>query len=178
LYANVTAMNNCACGFYPDRKKCTCSPAQIRAYNGHLSRPLMECIDICAEARPLNFEQLSHSSGNPAESSAEIRRRVVLARQMQVERFGPDSAVRSNAGMGIREIEQYCRLGKAEETYMKEIFSVKSLSGRTYHKILKVARTIADMAGCTGIEKEHLVEAVSLRSTEDSLFAKGTAEYA
>lgn len=170
----VAAMNNCACGFYPDRKKCTCTPAQIRAYNGHLSRPLMERIDICAEARPIRFEQLASSGDKPGESSAEIRKRVILAGQLQEERFGPDSGIRFNSRMGIREIEKYCRLGRAEESYMKEVFAVKGLSGRTYHKILKVARTIADMDGCVHIEKEHLAEAVALRSTEDALFTKGS----
>ena len=169
----VAAMNNCACGFYPDRKKCTCTPAQIRAYNGHLSKPLLERIDICAEARPVGAEELictGRGSAAPAESSARIRERVIRAQKIQSERFASVPSVRCNSGMGVRELELYCRLGKAEELYMKEIYQNKGLSGRTYHKILKVARTIADMDGCGNLEKEHLAEAVGLRSIEDSLF--------
>lgn len=170
----VSAMNNCGCGFYPDRKKCTCSPAQIRAYNGHLSKPLLERIDICAEARPISYEELirSDAASRPAETSMQIRKRVEAAQKLQFERFETIPHVRFNSRMGVKEIECFCRLGKAEESFMEEIYRKKGLSGRTYHKILKVSRTIADMDGCVNIEKEHLSEAVGLRSIEDSLFRK------
>ena len=169
----VAAMNNCACGFYPDKKKCTCSKALIRQYTGRLSRPLMERIDICAEARPISFEEFTKNKTDctKAETSAEIRKRVEKAFEIQKERFR-DEKILYNSRMGIREIEKYCILGKAEESLMKEIYMRKELSGRTYHKVLKVARTIADMDGCQNIEKEHLTEAVELRSIEDRLFSK------
>ena len=171
----VAAMNNCACGFYPDRKKCTCSPAQIRAYNGHLSKPLLERIDICAEASPISYEELVRPGSADAlpETSAVIRKRVAKAQQIQAERFRDIPGLLFNSRMSVRDLERFCRLGHAEESYMKEIFTRKSLSGRTYHKILKVARTIADMDGCADIEKEHLAEAVGLRSLEDRLFSVG-----
>ena len=174
----VAAMNNCACGFYPDRKKCTCSPAQIKAYNGRLSKPLLERIDICAEARPLSFEEFSKKprEQGPLPTSAEIRKKVELVYAVQAERFREEKSILFNSRMGVREIEKYCRLRPAEESFMKEVFERKELSGRTYHKILKVARTIADMEGLPEIEKEQLSEAVELRSIEDKLFARGRKE--
>lgn len=170
----VAAMNNCACGFYPDKKKCTCSPAQIRAYNGRLSKPLLERIDICAEARPISFEEFTRvpDRKEAAVTSAQLRKKVETVYALQAERFREDGKVLFNSRMGVKEIEKYCRLRPPEEAFMKEVFEKKYLSGRTYHKILKVARTIADMDGCTEIEREHLSEAVELRSIEDRLFAK------
>lgn len=171
----VAAMNNCACGFYPDRRKCSCTPAQIKAYNGRLSKPLLERIDICAEARPVSYEEFLKKDAKTGESSAEIKKRVEKVYDIQKERFRDEPGILYNSRMTVREIEKFCVLGKAEEALMKEIYTAKGLSGRTYHKILKVARTIADMYGTPGIEKEHLLEAVELRSVEDSLFgnAKG-----
>lgn len=167
----VAAMNNCACGFYPDRKKCSCSPAQIRAYNGRLSKPLLERIDICAEASPISYEEFLKKDAGPAESSASIKARVIHVFDIQRERFRDDPGILYNSRMGVREIEKYCVLGKAEEALMKDIYAKRRLSGRTYHKVLKVARTIADMTDCPSIEKEHLLEAVELRSIEDRLFS-------
>lgn len=173
----VSAMNNCACGFWPDRNRCTCSPAQIKAYNGRLSKPLMERIDICAEARPLSFDEFVEKAPEKRrETSAEIREKVKQVYSIQSERFRADNNILFNSQMGVREIEKYCALGSAEEAYIKEIYAVRGLSGRTYHKVLKVARTIADMAGSTDIEKEHLAEAVELRSIEDKLFSQNREE--
>lgn len=174
----VSAMNNCACGFWPDRNRCTCSPAQIKAYNGRLSRPLMERIDICAEARPVSFDEfVDPDPKSTRETSAEIKARVKKVHLIQEERFRDDKNILFNSGMGVREIEKYCALGKAEEAYIKEIYARRGLSGRTYHKVLKVARTIADMAGCMNIEREHIAEAVELRSIEDKLFSKNEGAY-
>lgn len=172
----VAAMNNCACGFWPDREKCTCSPAQIRAYNGRLSRPLMERIDICAEARPVSFDEfVDRKAGAGIETSEEIREKVRKVYAVQEERFRNEENIKFNSRMGIREIEKYCILGKAEESFIKEIYKKRGLSGRTFHKVLKVARTIADMDGNISIEKEHLSQALELRSVEDRLFS-GNAE--
>lgn len=174
----VAAMNNCACGFWPDRRKCTCSPAQIKAYNGRLSKPLMERIDICAEARPISFEEfVDRKDMKVKETSEVIREKVKKVHLLQAERFRDDANILFNSRMGVREIEKYCVLGKAEEAYIREVYSVRGLSGRTYHKVLKVARTIADMAGSRMIEKEHLAEAVELRSIEDRLFSTDKEAY-
>ena len=162
------AMNNCACGFYPG-KRCTCSKAQIKAYMGRLSKPLLERIDICAEARPVSYGELSGKEAS--ETSARIRGRVEEVTAIQKARFQDCGNIRYNSQMGIREIGRFCVLGREEQDFMRETFQAKSLSGRTYHKILKVARTIADMDGSDVIRTEHLAEAVELRSIEDSLFA-------
>lgn len=167
----VAAMNNCACGFYPDRKRCHCTRAQIKAYMGRLSKPLLERIDICAEARPIGYNELiTPSEAGSAESSAVIRKRVEETFRIQEERFKDIEGIRFNGQMGIREIEKFCVLGPEETAFMEEVYQARGLSGRTYHKILKVARTIADMDGCERIAIKHLAEAVELRSVEDSLF--------
>ena len=165
----TAGMNNCPCSYYPDRTKCSCTRAQIRAYMGRLSRPLLERIDICAAARPVGYQELV--SRTPAETSAQIRQRVLQTHAIQRERFGGAGPVRYNGQMGLAEIDAYCRLGSAEEAFMKEQFVRRGLSGRTYHKILKVARTIADMEQSQEIRLEHLTEAMELRSVEDALFA-------
>lgn len=176
----VAAMNNCACGFYPDKRKCTCTKAQIKAYMGRLSKPLMERIDICAAARPINFSELTFSAPeddkNKPETSQKIRMRVERTYEIQAKRFKDQEKIKYNSRMSIREIEKYCLLGEKEKEYMKEIFKLKGLSARTYHKILKVARTIADMDECENINVSHLQEAVGLRSIEDDLFKKRKIE--
>ncbi|MDO4962399.1 MAG: YifB family Mg chelatase-like AAA ATPase [Eubacteriales bacterium] len=166
----VGAMNNCACGFYPG-PKCTCTRAQIKAYSGRLSKPLMERIDICAEANPVKVDELVGKRVQKEEGSAAIRQRVEAMYALQAERF-KNEEVKFNSRMGIKEIERYCVLGKTETDFMKDIYSRKGLSGRTYHKILKVARTIADMDGCGDISVEHLAEAVEMRSIEDRVFGR------
>ncbi len=164
----VGAMNNCPCGHFPDRSRCHCTKAQIRAYMGRLSKPLLERIDICAEARPVGYGDLTGSASS--ETSAVIRKRVEETRLIQEERFGSSDGSACNGQMGIREVEHYCRLGREETEFMREIYQTRNLSGRTYHKILKVARTIADMGRSDSIGISHLAEAVELRSMEDSLF--------
>ncbi len=164
----VGAMNNCPCGYFPDRSRCHCTKAQIRAYMGRLSKPLLERIDICAEARPVGYGELTGTVSS--ETSAVIRKRVEETRLIQEERFSTSGRSACNGQMGIREVEHYCRLGKEETDFMREIYQTRGLSGRTYHKILKVARTIADMGKSDNIGISHLAEAVELRSMEDSLF--------
>ncbi len=166
----VAAMNNCRCGFYPDLRKCRCTRGEIRAYMGRISKPLMERIDLCAEANPLRVDEIVGKRREPEEeSSAVIRKRVEAVHALQRERYAGEK-FSFNSRLGIREIEKYCPLGKEETAFLRETFVRKGLSGRTYHKILRVARTIADMGSSSGIGVEHLAEAVELRSMEDSLF--------
>ena len=172
----VAAMNNCPCGFYPDRSRCRCTGAQIRAYMGRLSKPIVERIDICAEARPLSFDMFSKASlGSSASSPSTeaVRKRVERVRAIQQERFGSHPGIRYNGRMGPRETEVFCRTDRSSEKLLSEIFAVRELSGRTYHKILRVARTIADMDSSELIREEHVLEAVQLRSIEDRLGAYG-----
>ena len=170
----VAACNNCACGYFPDRTKCHCTESQIKTYMGHLSKPLLERIDICAEASPVSYDELTASGAEKfkgkCESSAEIRKRVEEVHKIQEKRFENEPEIKFNSGMGINEIEKYCVLRKNEALLMKEIYIAKNLSARTYHKVLKVARTISDMDGEEYISEKALIEAISLRSLEDRLF--------
>ena len=160
--------NPCPCGYYPDRTRCRCTPAQIHAYMGRLSKPLLERIDICAEANPLKADEIVGAS-EKGESSDEIRKRVERVHEIQKIRFS-GSSVRYNSRMSIKDTEKYCRLDGKTEAFVKKIFARRQLSGRTYHKILKVARTIADMDESEDIGINHISEAVGLRGIEDKLF--------
>ncbi len=164
----AAALNPCPCGYYPDRKRCKCSPGAIQAYLGRLSKPLLERIDICAEASPLAPEEIVGES-NVAEDSESIRHRVERTHEIQRKRF-KDAEISYNSRMSIREIEQYCRLDSETNEFVRKVFARRQLSGRTYHKILKVARTIADMEESTDIRKKHVAEAIELRGIEDKLF--------
>lgn len=170
----VAALNPCPCGYYPDRKRCRCSPGLIQAYLGRLSKPLLERIDICAEASPLAAEEIV-GTNRTAECSADIRARVERVHMIQKERFADDN-ISYNSRMGIKEIERYCKLDDDTNTFVKLVFASKQLSGRTYHKILKVARTIADMDESADIKKKHVAEAIELRGIEDKLFGTAGAD--
>ena len=159
----VVPMNPCPCGYYPDMSRCRCSPYEVKRYLGRISGPILDRIDICVEAAPLKFMDLAGRL--PGESSVQIRERVMGARRMQTERFAGTS-LRFNADMGSAQVEKYCMLGAKEQRYMEQMFSCMQLSARGYHRILKVARTIADLAGCGRIQEEHLAEAICYRQTE------------
>ena len=170
----AAAMNNCACGYYPDKNKCTCTKAQIKAYMGRLSRPLLERIDICVEASPVTVTEISDNAEN--ECSSDIRSRVEKVRAVQEKRFKDIDRIKYNGQMGIKEIERFCMLGNDEKAYVKELSRVKAMSGRTYHKMLKVARTIADMDESEDIKIKHLAEASGLRGAEEALFGLKASE--
>lgn len=165
----VSGMNPCPCGFYPDRNKCKCSQSQIRQYQRGVSKPILDRIDICAESSPVKFEEITGTSSG--EKSFAIRERIIKARKIQEERFKNHKGIKYNANMNTRDIKKYCALGKDEEEFLKEVFKVKKLSARTYHKVLKVARTIADLDNSENIKVEHLSEAASYRGLEERLFS-------
>lgn len=169
----AAAMNPCKCGFYPDRSRCTCSEAQVRKYLSRISKPLLDRIDICAEAVPMRFEELKARGG--AESSAEIRKRVEAARLIQKRRF-EGSGIYFNSAMKGRQAEAFCQLGKKEQAFLKEIFEYMGLSARGYEKILKVARTIADLEGSDRVWRHHLAEAAGLRGLEEKYWGGGLHE--
>ena len=156
----VAAMNPCKCGFYPDRKRCRCTEMQVQAYMGRISRPLLDRFDIRINvgAVPVT-DWFDRKKGEP---SAVVRDRVTAARMIQKERF-KDMKFKTNAGMNSVQTESICVLGKEETGYMREVFEKLALSGRGYHRILRVARTIADLAGEKDIKVNHLKEAVSYR---------------
>ena len=164
----VAAMNPCPCGYYPDRSKCHCTESQIRHYQRGISKPILERIDLCVEASPISFrEATSNDSGI---SSAELRKKVHKAREMQRIRFTGFSHLRVNADMGAKDIEHFCPLNSQCRSFIEKIFDLKSMSMRTFHKVLKVSRTIADLEGSRDISIVHLSEAVSYRGLEDQLY--------
>ena len=162
----VAAMNLCPCGHYPDRNKCNCSEVAIERYQRSISKPILERIDICVESSPIN-----ELSGNgDGEKSEIIRKRVEKCRDIQKVRFKDYPSINFNSQMTTKEINKFCEVGSNEKEYLRKVFNVKKLSARTYHKVLKVARTIADMARSETIKIEHLVEACNYRSLEDKVY--------
>ncbi len=165
----VAAMNPCPCGCYPDMNRCTCTPGQIQHYLGKLSQPFLDRMDICVEAPRVKYEALQ--GGRKEESSAAIRERVCQAREIQNQRY-KGSRILTNSMLETKEIEKYCALGETEEKLMKQAFSRLGLTARTYHKILKVARTIADLDGEERILERHLMEAVGYRSLDKKYWGR------
>ncbi|WP_081828151.1 YifB family Mg chelatase-like AAA ATPase [Oribacterium sp. FC2011] len=170
----VAAMNPCPCGYYPDRNKCHCTENQIRHYQRGISKPILERIDLCVEASPVTFEEAISTEASV--SSAELRKQVQKARAIQKERFKNYSHLHVNADMGAKDIEKFCPLNDESKRFIGKIFELKSLSMRTYHKVLKVARTIADLEGAEDISISHLSEAVSYRGLEDHLYGAAETE--
>ncbi|MCD7991503.1 MAG: YifB family Mg chelatase-like AAA ATPase [Clostridia bacterium] len=164
----VAAMNLCPCGFYPDRSRCNCSENQIRRYLGHISRPLLERFDICAQASPVTFGELNPAQGEN-EDSASIRQRVEFARKQQEHRFS-GTKIRFNSCMGMKEVEQHCNLGPEEKSFAQRIYESGGFSARRYHKALKVARTIADLEDSRDIKKEHLAEVLGYGGLEEKIW--------
>ncbi len=156
----VCALNPCPCGYFPDKNRCRCTEHEIHKYLGKISGPILDRIDLCVELQQVELLQLQKNVRG--ESSASIRKRVERARSMQNKRF-KDSSRRFNADMEAMDLERFCKLGKKEEKYMERIYHSLQLSARAYHRVLKVARTIADLAGEEDIREEHLLEAVCYR---------------
>ncbi|MGN0297648.1 MAG: YifB family Mg chelatase-like AAA ATPase [Lachnospiraceae bacterium] len=161
------AMNPCRCGNYPDRSKCRCTSAQISAYLGQISQPLLDRIDICVEAPRVPYEDVIRHQKN--ETSAQIRERVCRAAQIQKKRYR-DEKILFNAQLSGSMVQKYCSLGEKEENLIKSVFEHMELSARAYHKILKVARTIADLEGAEHISTEHLCEAIHYRSLDKKIW--------
>lgn len=166
----VGAMNPCACGYYPDRSKCQCSDRLIRHYLSKISQPLLDRMDVCIDVPRLEYEELTgNGAGN--ETSAKIRKRVMRVHEIQRERFeGTD--IRYNSRIPSSLIEKYCPLGKKQQSYMHAVYQRLELSARAYHKILKVARTLADMEESEEIRQHHLSEAVCYRSFDKKIWER------
>lgn len=154
----VGSCNPCPCGNYPDLNKCTCTPSQIQQYYNHLSQPFLDRFDLSIEVAKVEYEDLE--GGKEEETSETIRKRVCKARERQYKRYGK---TKTNAELTSSEVERYCKLGQAEKRFMGQIFERLELTARMYHKVLKVARTIADLAGEETIQLCHLREAVGYR---------------
>ncbi|MCM1183888.1 MAG: YifB family Mg chelatase-like AAA ATPase [Roseburia sp.] len=159
----VAAMNPCPCGYFPDRNRCTCSEGEVKRYLARISGPILDRIDIVTEAPRIDIRQLSANMRN--ERSRDIRERVMEARQRQLRRFR-GSRYRFNAELGAGDVRKYCPLGTDVQEMMEQIFDVMNLSARSYHKIIKTARTIADLEGSDAIQADHIGEAVCYRMNE------------
>lgn len=161
----VSSMNPCPCGYYnhPD-KECVCSSGVVQKYLNKISGPLLDRIDIHIEVTPVDFEELS--STQEAETSEEVRNRVVKARNIQETRFEEDQGVYTNAHMATKQVRNICQISQAGQNLLKSAMEKLSLSARAYDRILKVSRTIADLAGSEHIEVEHLAEAIHFRSLD------------
>ncbi len=158
----VCAMNPCKCGWYGHSSgRCRCSENDVRRYHSRISGPLLDRIDLIVEVPALEFEELRRKA--PAESSAEIKKRVNAARTVQRERFAADGSM-CNARMGTKELRAHCALSDECEALMKAAFDTMGLSARSYDRILRVARTIADMEGAENIEPGHIAEAIQYRT--------------
>jgi len=163
----VAAMNPCPCGHYGDAKReCRCTPIQMQRYRNRISGPLLDRIDIHVEVPAMEYQQLA--SLEKGESSAVIRDRVVASRLVQQERFGGGSgrAVHCNAGMRAKDVHTFCVLEPDAQSLLKAAMADLHLSARAYDRILKVARTIADLAGVNDITADHVAEAVQYRSLD------------
>ncbi len=159
----VAALNPCACGYFGDNtKRCVCTPSQVFKYQKRLSGPLLDRIDLHIDVPRLSYEKMSEDP--KAESSAEVRGRVERARGIQRARLG---GARTNSEMNVVEIRKFCKLGSTESEILAFATTKYNLSGRSIHRLLKIARTIADLAGLENISKDNLAEALQYRPKTD-----------
>jgi len=160
----ISAMNPCPCGFYGDMvKECTCTPYQVQKYRNKISGPLLDRIDIQIEVPRVQFSELQ--SEREEEESLTVRKRVEKARQIQLKRF-QNTNIFTNASMTRKEITKYCKLDQESKKLLKDAFNRLGLSARAHDRVLKVARTIADLEGSENIELNHLAEAIQYRALD------------
>lgn len=161
----VASMNPCPCGYYTHpTKRCTCLPGAVSRYLNRISGPLLDRIDIQVEIMPVPFDELSGQA--EGESSASIRRRVVEARRLQAERYASEPDIHCNAQLNSRLMKQYCALSPESLAILKTAMDKYDMSARAYDRILKVARTIADLAASPAIEPAHIAEAINYRNLD------------
>ena len=161
----VASMNPCPCGYYGDpTHRCVCTPGQIQRYMNKISGPLLDRIDIQCEISPVPFQDISKAA--PGEPSAKIRERVIKAREVQAERFKDYKGIHCNAQMTERMIHQFAEPDEQGIELLRMAMEKLSLSARAYNRILKVARTIADLAGSEQIKPDHIAEAVGYRTLD------------
>jgi magnesium chelatase family protein len=164
----VGAMNPCPCGFFGDSsRKCSCPPQQVQRYLGRVSGPLLDRIDLHVEVPAVRYRDLADQrAGEPSEA---IRERVRQARETQRARFAGRADIHANAHMAPRDLRDFCKVGEGSDALLRTAITRLGLSARAYHRVLKIARTIADLAGAEAIETAHVSEAIQYRSLDRML---------
>ncbi|BCX48516.1 magnesium chelatase family protein [Haloferula helveola] len=164
----VAALNPCPCGYYGDSKRdCRCSPRKIEQYRQRISGPLLDRIDLHVDVPLVDYRELSGKERG--ESSASIRQRIVTARELQRRRFA-GTATRTNSGMGPRQVRAFCELDAEGSSYLEQAMETLNFSARAHDRILKVARTLADLEDSERIATHHVLEAIQYRSLDRNLF--------
>ncbi len=163
----VASMNPCPCGYFNHpEKECSCPPGTVQKYLNRISGPLLDRIDLHVEVTPVSFSELSSIHSESQEKSATIRERVLQARAIQGERYKEQEGIYANAQISSKQLQQICILNTAGQSLLKTAMEKLNLSARAYDRILKVSRTIADLAGSADIKTEHLAEAIQYRSLD------------
>lgn len=161
----IAAMNPCPCGYLGHSNgRCHCTAEQVQRYRARVSGPLLDRIDMHVEVPNVPQAVLRNTSNEPGESSAQVRQRVEVARERQTARSNKPNAVLKN-----REVTQFCKISDDDSKLLEQAIDRLGLSARAYHRILKVARTVADLAGETDIATAHLIEAIAYRRLDRSL---------
>ncbi|MBV6641838.1 MAG: YifB family Mg chelatase-like AAA ATPase [Cyclobacteriaceae bacterium] len=161
----IASMNPCPCGYYNHpEKECVCPPGTVQRYLNKVSGPLLDRIDLHVEVTPVSFDEMT--AQRKAESSIDIRNRVIQAREIQKDRFKDQQQIYCNAMMGSSKVKEICKINEAGKVLLKTAMEKLGLSARAYDRILKVSRTIADLAGSEEIKIEHLAEAIQYRSLD------------
>lgn len=163
----LASMNPCNCGYYPDLNRCRCTQAGLKRYFDRISQPLIDRMDICVEAQNISYEELTGKSDN--ESSEEIRKRVVSCHEIQLRRFKNENFCH-NSRIPASRLGEFCKLGDKQQRYMEKMYHKMALTARTYHKILRVARTIADIDSADDIRLQDLNEAICYRSIDEKFW--------
>lgn len=159
----IAAMNPCKCGHYPNRNKCNCSPYEVKRYIGRISKPLLDRMDLCVEALPIQYKELEEAS--PQESSTSISKKIMVARKIQLERYKDDN-IFFNSQLTTSHMKKYCKIGGEEQEVLEHFYEKLNLSARGYHRILKVSRTIADLDNSHDIKVKHIREAIRYRNLD------------
>ena len=167
----IAAMNPCPCGYYNHpNKDCVCGPGVVKKYLSKVSGPLLDRIDLHVEVTPVSYDELAQRD-IPVERSETIVSRVIKARELQQERYKDVPGIYCNAQMSSNQVKQFCQINQAGNILLKTAMERLQLSARAYDRILKVARTAADLAGSEDIKIEHLAEAIQLRSLDRESWA-------
>lgn len=162
----AAAINPCKCGYYPDRNRCHCSEYDIRRYIGRISNPMWDRFDMCVKVDEVSYEVMRNKGNvDTIYNSTDMKNKVEAARQMQKDKF-KKLDINYNSQMGVREIHKYCTLNVECNELMERMYKQHHMSARAYNKVLKTARTIADLKGSVNIEKEHLTEALFYKNCE------------